>query len=70
MSMDEKSNEVITLALIVGYCLSALNNISDHLGNGDHNKANAKTYEAIKFIKDKTAPYHTPIELPAEAAYE
>lgn len=64
---DKRANEVITLALIVGYCYSALNSISDMLSNpNDAPKANAKVYEAIKFIKDKTATYQTSIDLPKE----
>ncbi len=56
------NNETITLAMIVGYCLSALNDISEHLGNNDSGKAGTKVYEALRFIKDKTSGYsQTPI---------
>lgn len=67
MTADDKTNEVITLALMVGYCHSALTTIADHLSNSDNPKANAKVYEAIKYIKDKTLAYQTPIELPKPA---
>lgn len=65
MTDDNRTNEVITLALIVGYCYSALNSISELLSSPDGtSRASAKVYESIKFIKDKTAAYQAPIDLP------
>lgn len=56
-----EDNESINLAIVVGYCLSSLQEIAEQLSKGEANKAASKTYEAIKFIKDKTEKPTQPI---------